>query len=86
MDEFCVGPIRIIPKTGQMFLGSMEVCRLGPSRLVWFRTMQLQMATQDRNHGRPDCLWYGAGLETSQGKTGYKVFEDGRISKELTWL
>lgn len=83
IEEFIVGSVRVRPKRGQLFLDSRQVNQLPPSKLLWYRTMQLQIGTHDHNTGSPDCVWYGVGLEHEQTRVGYRILSDGKLIEGL---
>lgn len=70
--------LTVIPKQGQIFADSSLAISAPPGcGLVWFRRMQIQLATKDRNTGLPQCAWYGLGLELNGRRVGYRISEDG---------
>lgn len=76
---FCGGfELSIHPKTGQIFADSQQVASAqSPCRLLWFRRMQQDINTKDRNTSAATCLWYGLGLECNGQKYGYRIRHDG---------
>lgn len=62
---------------GTLSLGSTVKLMAPPGDLLWFRRMEIQMATEDKNDNcSPQCLFYGLGMgDTCMAK----IHEDGRV-------
>lgn len=83
LDElriFC-GTFQIVvkPKLGQIFLDGQLMSNMEPPcGLLWFRRMSLELGTHDKNSRKPQCSFYGIGLEKCGLKEGYRLTEDGK--------
>ena len=77
--------IKVEPMAGTISLDSNVAMTLGrQSKLLWFRRMQMMIATHDTNATMaPDCLWYGIGLEGSGQRVGYQLYEDGNLKMSV---
>ncbi len=72
--------IEVQPLSGVIQIDGSTVASLDkPCKLVWFRRMQFELGTRDENHYRPDCLWYGIGLDCDGSIVGYELYRDGTL-------
>ena len=82
--KVCLGDssVSVFPKAGYIALdGTIKLAAFPNAKLIWFRRMEFGLSTHDVNHFRPDCLWYGVGLQSGDSRIGYRLFADGRIEQ-----
>ena len=73
----------VLPKLGEIALDSRLVKSIAKQemRLLWFRRMEAEIGTHDKNSAAAECLWYGFGIEWADGRCGYRLYQDGRVEE-----
>jgi hypothetical protein len=78
--------LTVLPLSGRILFDSRIVHQEKDSELrccslLWYRRMEKQIATADKNTAADRCLWYGVGLKSPTGRTEYRLFEDGKCHR-----
>ena len=88
IDEFHVRlpgwTLGVFPKQGEIrFDQTRTVSKLkeGHGALIWFRRMEKEIGTHDKNSAPPRCLWYGVGIWVGDDRIGFRLFENGRYEE-----
>ena len=72
--------VRCSPGSGEIRLNGTTMVHCPAGKLLWFRRMEMQLATHDTNiEGKAEPLFYGLGVRHPAGKSYVRIYPDGKV-------